>query len=248
VCVVNGAGRRSSEKRDSLVVRTARALAAMSAAAVDGAHLGSENDLLERLGVSRPTLRQAAKIVESDRLIVVKRGTRGGFFAARPSARDVIRAPALFLRMNGATIADVHVVTRLIMEEAAAEAARCDDEGLREAMRRLRARIAPDDAIDETPAAMLQHERELAELLGRMCGNPAIALFMEIGFTFGLMSADLHFYQNTEDRRANRAHQRGLCDAVLAHDAEVARLMMKRRSEMVAAWIADGSVLARAAE
>ena len=54
---------------ESLVARTARELAELSLAHEDGDFIGAEDDLLSRLGVSRPTLRQAAKIAENDRLI-----------------------------------------------------------------------------------------------------------------------------------------------------------------------------------
>ena len=226
-------------KSDSLVVRTARALADLSMAASDGAYLGAENDLLDQLAVSRPTLRQAAKIVESDRLIVVRRGLRGGFFATRPDARDAIRAPALYLRLNGANIAQVHAVTRLISEEAAAEASRCTDPQLRARLGALRASIESDDIADETSGEVIQRENELANLLGQMSGNPAILLFMEIVYAFGSLSRNLKFYHRAEDRLANRTRQRGLCDAVLARDSEEARLMMRRRSDLVSEWIAE---------
>lgn len=234
-----GQGRSGRRKVDSLVVRTARVLAGLSMGAADGDHLGSENELLEQLGISRPTLRQAAKIVENDRLIAVRRGIKGGFYATRPDARDVIRAPALYLRMNGATIVHVHAVARLISEEAAAEAARCADKGLREEMRVLRGRIDADEASNQMPAQVIQRESELAQLLGRMSGNPAIALFMEISYMFGLLSPDLQLYDSPDDRSANRARQRNLCDAILTRDPDVARLMMKRRSEMITGWLAQ---------
>ncbi len=244
---MKGAARSAQKKADSLVVRTARALADLSLAASDGVYLGAENDLLERLGISRPTLRQAAKIVESDRLIVVKRGLKGGFFAARPHARDAIRAPALYLRMNGASISHVHAVTRLISEEAAAEASRCEDIALRAQLAQLRADIEADPQEDETPAQVIHRESELAHLLGLMSGNPAILLFMEIVYAFGFLSKNLKFYHRADDRLANRVRQRGLCDAVLARDPEVARLMMRRRSDLVSGWIAEFGADASAA-
>lgn len=229
-------------KEDSLVVRTARALSGLSVAASDGAFLGSETDLLARLGISRPTLRQAAKIVESDKLITVRRGIGGGFFASRPAARDAIQSPALYLRMNGATIGHVHAVTRLIAEEAAAAAAACKDERLRADMRQLRSRIESDDVTTETSVQVIQRETEFARLLGMMSGNPVIALFMEIGYTFGFLSSELRFYQTPEDRRIVRVHQRELCDAILKGDADIARVMMRRRSDQWTRWIAEAGV------
>jgi DNA-binding FadR family transcriptional regulator len=236
------------EKRDSLVVRTARTLAAMSMAVQDGAPLGSEGDLLEKLGISRPTLRQAAKIVEADRLIAVRRGTRGGVFATRPSAADAIRGPAQFLRLSGASLAQVHAVSRLVLEEAAAEAAGCADESLRRALRTFRARLDAEDAAGDTAARAIQRETEFAHVICRMSGNPAIALFVEISYTFGFLSAHLDLCATQADRRANREGLRGVCEAVLARDVEAARSMMRRRAETMADWIARMGAAGRAAE
>lgn len=82
-----------SDIGSSRVAHTARLLAALSLATGAGDFLGAEDELLARLGVSRPTLRQAAKIVENERLISVRRGTKGGLYAARPDVADVLHAP-----------------------------------------------------------------------------------------------------------------------------------------------------------
>ena len=218
----------------SLVMRTAGALASLSRNAVAGAYLGAEDELLQTLRVSRPTLRQAAKIVESDRMIVVRRGSRGGIYATRPEAADVIRAPANYLRMKGATVADVHAVTRLIAEEMGAAAAACPDPALYAELTAFRAAIDAND----TPSSLIDAETRLARLLAKMSGNPATMLFIEIGYTFGRGVHDMHFYATPDDRSRARDLQRGLCDAVLAQDAEIARLMMRRRSAMITEWLA----------
>lgn len=219
--------------KGSLVSRTARALTDLSAAAAPGDYLGAEDDLLARLGVSRPTLRQAAKIVESDRMIVVRRGAKGGFYAARPDAADVIRAPARYLRLHGATIADVHAVTKTITQTAAAAAASCADPDLRARLAAFR------DGIDgaDTVGALIRSETELARLLAQMSGNPAAVLFIEISHTFGRDEHAVRFYQTPEDRERARALQRRLCDAVLSGDGDIAALMVQRKSAMIAAWI-----------
>ena len=48
---------------ETLASRTAQALVDLSLAAKPGDYLGAENDLLQKFGISRPTLRQAAKMV-----------------------------------------------------------------------------------------------------------------------------------------------------------------------------------------
>jgi GntR family transcriptional regulator, transcriptional repressor for pyruvate dehydrogenase complex len=217
----------------TLVAKTARTLAELSLASDAGAYLGAEDELLRRFGVSRPTLRQAAKIVESDRLISVRRGVKGGFYAERPVAEDAIKALARFLRINGATIAHVHAATRLIAEEMGVAAAGCADQELRTRVYAFRERIEANDNV----ADIVRAETELARLLAEMSGNPASQLFIEIGYTFGREDHQVVFYQTTADRERARALQRGLCDAVLAGDGEIARLMMQRRSATVTEWL-----------
>ena len=218
---------------ETLVARTARALARLSLDSEPGAYLGAEQDLLASLGISRPTLRQAAKIVESDRLISVRRGTHGGFYAERPDAADAIRALTRFLRLRGATIGHVAAVNRMVSEEAAGLAAGCADEALRSQLAGFAATIEDND----TPRAMILAETELARLIAMMSGNPAIELVMAIGYSFGLEEESGAFYRLANQREVARKLQRGLCDAILDRDADVARLMMRRRAMTIAGWI-----------
>lgn len=219
---------------ETLVTRTARALAGLSLASEQGAFLGAEQDLLSRLGISRPTLRQAAKIVESDRLISVRRGTHGGFYAERPDAADAIRALTRFLRLRGATIGQIAVVSRMISEEAAGLAATCADAGLRARLADYAAQLDNHD----TQRGIIRAETELARLIAQMSGNPAIELVMEIGYTFGMGEEAGSLYASAEDRASARRLQHDLCNAVLACDADVARLMMRRRGALLAEWLA----------
>lgn len=218
---------------ETLVARTARELAQFSLNAEAGAFIGSEDDLLGRLGVSRPTLRQAAKIAENDRLISVRRGIKGGFYASRPDAQDAIRTLARYLRLNGATLTDIMVVSRLVSEEAGARACACDDPALRARLEHFAAGIDAND----TPADMIRSESELVSLISEMSGNPAIQLVMAIGFSFGMEEQRVGLYRDADHRAVARRLQRQLCQAMLERDADVARVMMKRRSASVLGWI-----------
>jgi len=52
--------------------------------------LGSEAELVERLGISRWTLREALTLLERDGRIEVRRGRHGGIFVAEPGLDAVI--------------------------------------------------------------------------------------------------------------------------------------------------------------
>ena len=69
-------GSRSREKPE-LIADELRALI-VSGELADGASLGREPDLVERFGVSHPSLREALRILEAEGLITVVRGVLGG--------------------------------------------------------------------------------------------------------------------------------------------------------------------------
>jgi len=221
---------------ETLASRTARALVSLSLAADPGDFLGAEDELLGRFGVSRPTLRQAAKMVERERLISVRRGTKGGFFAERPDARDAIQSLARFLRIRGASLGDVIQVTRPVSEEAAVAAARQRTEADAALLRQF---VATIDARD-TPRDLIAAEVEMARLVARMSGNPVIELVMEIGYSFGLDERGSDLYADAGRRERTRAMQRSLCQAIIDGDPDIARLMMRRRSEQFDAWLHAG--------
>jgi len=63
----------------------------------EGDCLGREPELVERFGVSRPSLREALRILEAEGLITVGRGVLGGVFVHEPDQRMTARTAALVL-------------------------------------------------------------------------------------------------------------------------------------------------------
>ncbi|MDO7842199.1 FadR/GntR family transcriptional regulator [Sphingomonas immobilis] len=221
-----------------MVAQTVAALTRMSLAADDGDHIGAEADLLDLLGVSRPTLRQAAKVVENDRLIEVRRGAGGGFYAARPNARDAIQAPALWLKLQSATLEQMHAASRLIFPHAAASAAACREADLIAELRALRDELETRRPGEKRANETVETEVRLNELIGRMTGDPVMQLFMAISYSFGLLDRSRNLYGGEIARRLLWLElQRRLCDSILAGDVDLARQVGFERGETVTAWI-----------
>jgi GntR family transcriptional regulator, transcriptional repressor for pyruvate dehydrogenase complex len=84
-----------------------------------GDTLPPEQQLMARFGVSRPTLREAFRILETENLISVKRGSRGGARVTQPSVSVAARYVGLLLQVQATTIADVYEA-RIILESACA--------------------------------------------------------------------------------------------------------------------------------
>jgi DNA-binding FadR family transcriptional regulator len=81
--------------------------------------LPSESVLMTEFTISRPTLREAFRILESEGLITVRRGARGGARVQEPSNDVAARYAGLVLQHRGATVADV-LDARVIVEAPAA--------------------------------------------------------------------------------------------------------------------------------
>jgi len=85
----------------------------------DGDHLPHEAELMEHFSVSRPTLREAVRVLEAERLVEVRRGSRSGARVCVPGPEVVARPASLLLELSGATVADVYIA-RQAVEPAAA--------------------------------------------------------------------------------------------------------------------------------
>ena len=86
---------------------------------VEGDALPPETALMEEFTISRPTLREAFRILESEGLITVRRGARGGARVQEPSSDVAARYAGLVLQHRGTTLADV-LEARVIVEAPAA--------------------------------------------------------------------------------------------------------------------------------
>lgn len=85
----------------------------------DGDTLPAEIHLIEEYEVSRPTIREAVRILESEGLIRVSRGARGGAVVSSPGFELVAKAAGILLQAKGATIADIYEMRTIIEPPAA---------------------------------------------------------------------------------------------------------------------------------
>ncbi|HUC06351.1 MAG TPA: FCD domain-containing protein [Acidimicrobiales bacterium] len=102
--------------------------------------LGSQNELVERFGVSRAVFREAVRLLEHHHVAAMRRGPGGGLFVTAPSVDAVSDVVAVYLTRRGMALGDL-VELRAGVELALADLAsrRMDNEGLarlREAARR----------------------------------------------------------------------------------------------------------------
>lgn len=80
----------------------------------EGAPLPTEAELIDRFGVSRPSIREAFRILESEQLIVVLRGSHGGARATRPEVDVAARYLAVLMQYNQVKLSDVFTARAMI--------------------------------------------------------------------------------------------------------------------------------------
>jgi GntR family transcriptional regulator, transcriptional repressor for pyruvate dehydrogenase complex len=85
----------------------------------EGEALPPEGVLMEEFRISRPTLREAFRILESEGLITVRRGAHGGARVQIPTSDVAARYAGLVLQYRGTTLRDVFEA-RVVVEAPAA--------------------------------------------------------------------------------------------------------------------------------
>jgi DNA-binding FadR family transcriptional regulator len=145
-----------------------------------GSALPSEADLMVQFGVSRPTLREAFRILETESLISIRRGSRGGARVIHPDLSVAARYVGLLLQVQGTTIVDVYEA-RMVLEPPCARmlatSRRAED------LSDLRANIAELNAIVEARAQTVPNAVEWSqltykfhELVMQRSGNKTVAV------------------------------------------------------------------------
>lgn len=86
---------------------------------VDGDTLPAESHLIAEFEVSRPTIREAVRILESEGLVTVARGARGGARVSSPNYEMIERAAGITLQSKNVTIGDLYEMRTLIEPPAA---------------------------------------------------------------------------------------------------------------------------------
>ncbi|WP_345344609.1 FadR/GntR family transcriptional regulator [Rhodococcus olei] len=138
-----------------------------------GDPLPNEATLMEQFGVSRPTLREAFRILESEAIITVLRGAHGGARVLAPDSSSAARYAGLLLQYQGVPLVDVYraraslEVTAVGMLADGSRAAELDTfEALVD---------AGADLVDD-PEAFARHDVDVHQALIDLAGNQTLAV------------------------------------------------------------------------
>ena len=195
----------------------------------DGDDLPSEAVLMKQFDVSRPTLREALRVLESEGLLTVRRGSLGGFRVHAPNPMVAAQFAGRVLQHRGATLADIQQV-RLMLEPQCAKLVaqhrtKSDLKRLKKCLR------AGADQIDSTNDAPSGHHRAFHQLIVELSGNQTLILMSS------MLRHIMHDHASSPDenestpdpriRDIHKQHQK-LVELIDAEDAQNAEQLWTR--------------------
>jgi GntR family transcriptional regulator, transcriptional repressor for pyruvate dehydrogenase complex len=144
----------------------------------EGDTLPAEAELMRQFDVSRPTLREAIRILETESLIVIRRGARGARITA-PRIEVAARYVGLLMQTSSTTLADVYEARSLVEPQAVALLARrhtaADVADLTARIDELEAAI-PAGREPADLSAWIRSAQGFHDLLMQRAGNKTLAI------------------------------------------------------------------------
>jgi len=188
----------------------------------EGDALPPESELMREFGVSRPTLREAFRILESEALLSVTRGSRGGARVHPPDIRVAARYAGLILQHSGTTLEDVQAARAIIEPPAARMLA---ERRNRRAVEALREFVERERDVVDDPPAFADLTTDFHEFLVELAGNQTLVLL--VGILHDIIDTQVHsavtspqgIEKAASRRKAIRSHEK-LVDLIEAGDAE----------------------------
>jgi GntR family transcriptional repressor for pyruvate dehydrogenase complex len=219
-----------SPKTAELVAQTLRKMI-VDGQLTDGDFLPFEADLMTHFQVSRPTLREAVRVLESDRLVEVRRGSRTGARVRVPGPEIVARPASLLLAISGTSL-EPHAARLLA------------DDGAKDAHAELR------DLVDAIPTArddgrLAQASADLHLRMVQLSGNTTLAMIAgmlhEIAgrHTTAALLREQNVVPKAQYGKLIRSYER-LAELVSARQGAEAETHWRRHMEIASAALLQG--------
>ncbi len=214
-----------------------------------GDRLPSERALAEQMRISRPTLREAVRVLQDSGLVEVRRGAAGGIFVATELVPPELLATHREMRM--AEVAQVLEARRMLEPPVALLAAKRggpeDWESMQATIDAQQAIVDEGDALAEgreDRLLALDHRFHLA--LAKAAGNELVATFVRQLYRDLEIARDMAMHYEPVPAWMIAIHTRTL-EAVRSGDAaEIETVMDEHLAQVERTWEQEtGSVLAR---
>lgn len=190
-----------------------------------GSTFATEAELLSQFNVSRPTLRESLKVLESQGVIELRPGPGGGIIVREPSTDLLAHGLSVFLRLKKVPFVTV-IKAREVIEPALAYEAALN--GREEDFAELEASIVRMKVLNAqaNQEAFLDENRVFHGVIARASGNKVLEVFWD---TISILAHGEHHgirYSVSNQAHVVKAHQR-ILDACRKRDGDAAAAAME---------------------
>ena len=201
--------------------------------------LPNEAELSGRFRVSRPTLREALRILESETLLEIGRGIRGGAKVVVPSERTAARYVGRYLQFQRVPMSDVHEATIAIELPAVISLAR--QHGPSDLASLNKVLLEEAQRLDEDFVAAVSTGNDFHRLLVDLAGNRTLAILHgmieEVIVATNREIAEDHQLQfQVEGRRSHEMHKE-ILNLITNHDVESAERLWREHLKAQVQWL-----------
>jgi len=190
-----------------------------------GVSFATEAELLSQFNVSRPTLRESLKLLESQGVLELRPGPGGGIIVREPSTDLLAHGLSVFLRLHEVPFSTVikarEVIEPALAYEAAVNGSDENFEELEASIARMKALNAQNDQ-----EAFLEENRVFHSVIARASGNKVLEIFWE---TISILAHGEHHgirYSVGNQAHVIKAHQR-ILDACRRRNGDAAAAAME---------------------
>ncbi len=213
--------------KENLVTMAAARMREMIAAQEPGTQIGSLPDIANALGVGVVTVQQAARVLEHEGFLKVRRGNGGGYYGARPDAAALGRAIAGFLQINQSHEREAIQIMTLLDCDLLPAAALATDETLRARLRELAGQIDGCDTADQRGA----FEHIMQDIIYAMVDRPLMEMLARVTMQHHESGVRFPVYSGVDGTERWKRERHGIIDAILKRDAGLARFEAQRRRD-----------------
>jgi len=195
--------------------------------------LGSMHDVATALGVGIVTIQQAARILEHEGLLRVKRGPGGGYYGTRPGDDAVERAFATYLRVHNISYRDAFEMAVSLDCDLAEAAA---GSGHPELEQRIHALI---DELDRSESAddRIEFEVDFRGTLFGLANNPLLELLAHVAMQLYKTESTPAFFAEQIKLDEWKTGRMRMLEAILKRDPELAYFEAQRYRRQVRSWM-----------
>ncbi|MGD9806394.1 MAG: FadR/GntR family transcriptional regulator [Hyphomicrobiaceae bacterium] len=169
---MNATARRSKSKAEYVASQLLEHI--VESGAAPGSSFGTESDLLSQFDVSRPTLREGLRILESQGVVDIRPGPGGGLVTRKPSIEMLAHSLSIFLRLHDVPFATVLRAREVIEPALAREAAQ---NGSEDDFATMEASIVRMRAPGGDQATFMEENRVFHSAVARASGNIVLEVF-----------------------------------------------------------------------